>query len=107
MLIVLNSESFDKIVPESEIPVLVDFFAQWCGPCKMLEPIVEQLSHEFGEKILICKVDIDESASIAQRYEIMSVPTLIFFERGKIIHTERGFSTHERLCNIIKTTFSL
>jgi thioredoxin 1 len=56
---------------------------------------------------LICKVDIDESASIAQRYEIMSVPTLIFFERGKIIHTERGFSTHERLCNIIKTTFSL
>ena len=105
MAVEFNSENFNKEVLESKIPVIVDFFATWCGPCKMLGPIIEQLSDEYDDKISIGKVDIDESPDLAQKYEVMSVPTVIFFESGKIKRVENGFMSKEQLNDIINQTF--
>ena len=77
----LNSENFDEKIKEGT--VLVDFFATWCGPCRMLGPVLEQVSDEIGDKAKIYKVDIDECIDIAKRFGIMSVPTMIIFKDGK------------------------
>ncbi|HOP65866.1 MAG TPA: thioredoxin [Bacilli bacterium] len=77
---------------------LVDFYADWCGPCKMLAPILEELK----EEIKIVKVNVDENQEIAMRYGVMSIPTLIFFKDGKVIHQMIGFSTKEDLLAVIK-----
>jgi len=79
-----NEANFDQEVLQSSDPVLVDFSATWCGPCKLLTPVVEELSNEM-EGVKIGKVDIDTDSSIAQRYSIMSVPTLLFFKDGKVM----------------------
>lgn len=80
----LTKDNFDQEVLESAEPVLVDFSAAWCGPCKMLEPVLEELSSEVqGAKIV--KVDVDEQSEIAQRYSVMSMPTLLFFKDGKVM----------------------
>ncbi len=107
MAIEFNSKNFNKEVLESKIPVIVDFFATWCGPCKMLGPVIEQLSDEYDGKIAIGKVDIDENSDLAQKYEVMSVPTIIFFENGEIKRRENGFMSKEQLDDIIKQTFSV
>lgn len=107
MVIEFNSKNFSEEVLESKIPVIVDFFASWCGPCKMLGPVIEQLSDEYDGKISIGKVDIDENSDLAQKYEVMSVPTVIFFENGEVKHTANGFMPKEQLDDIIKQTFSL
>ena len=78
----IRSNEFQKEVLESSIPVLVDFAASWCGPCKMMGPVLEQLSAEYEGKVKIVKVDIDESMDLAQKYQIMSVPNMIFFKDG-------------------------
>ena len=80
----LNEENFDKEVLESGKPVLVDFFATWCGPCKMLAPVLEEIAAENPD-FSIGKVDVDESTNLAGRYGVMSVPTLIFFKGGEKI----------------------
>ena len=80
----LTAENFDAEVLKATEPVLVDFSAVWCGPCKMLEPVLEELSNEVeGAKIV--KVDVDETPDIAQRYSVMSMPTLLFFKDGKVM----------------------
>jgi thioredoxin 1 len=80
----LTAENFDAEVLQATEPVLVDFSAVWCGPCKMLEPVLEELSNEVeGAKIV--KVDVDETPDIAQRYSVMSMPTLLFFKDGKVM----------------------
>ena len=107
MAIEFNSQNFNEEVLKSKIPVIVDFFATWCGPCKMLGPVIEQLSDDYDGKISIGKVDIDKNPDLAQKYEVMSVPTVIFFENGEIKRVENGFMPKERLDDIIKQTFSL
>ena len=82
-LIHLNSENFDESINEKDTPVLVDFFATWCGPCRMLAPILEDVSSELEGKAKVYKVDIDECMDIAKRFGIMSVPTMIIFKEGK------------------------
>lgn len=79
----IDSKAFQKEVLESEIPVLVDFSAVWCGPCQMMGPVLEQLSAEYAGKAKVVKVDIDAAADLAMRYQIMSVPNMIFFKNGK------------------------
>ena len=78
----IKSNEFKKEVLESNIPVLVDFAASWCGPCKMMGPVLEQLSAEYEGKVKIVKVDIDESMDLAQEYRIMSVPNMVIFQKG-------------------------
>lgn len=79
----LNSENFEKVVLNSEEPVLVDFFADWCGPCKMMAPIVEELATELDGKAKVGKINVDENSDIAIEYNVMSIPTLIVFKNGK------------------------
>jgi thioredoxin 1 len=83
MAIHVKSSEFENVVLKSEVPVLVDFFATWCGPCKMIAPSIDQLSTEMEGKAKIVKIDIDESGDLAGNYKVMSVPTLMFFKGGK------------------------
>ncbi|PKN75792.1 MAG: thioredoxin [Candidatus Cloacimonetes bacterium HGW-Cloacimonetes-2] len=84
MALMVNSQSFEAEVLKSEIPVLVDFWAPWCGPCKALNPIIEKVEAEVEGKVKIVKVNIDESPDIASKYSIMSIPTLLVFKDGVV-----------------------
>ncbi len=83
-VIKLNNGEFDTEVLKSDVPVLVDFYADWCGPCHAIAPTIEALSSEFEGKVKFVKVDVDASQEVASRYEIMSIPTIMLFEKGKV-----------------------
>jgi len=89
-LLHLTDNNFKKEVLESTSPVLVDFWATWCGPCKMIAPIIEELAREYQGKIKIGKVNVDENSKTATSYGIMSIPTLIFFKNGQVIAQVAG-----------------
>jgi len=85
----INKDNFHKEVLNSEKPVLLDFFASWCGPCKMVAPILDEIAEE-REDIKVCKVDIDQQPELASRYRIMSVPTLMVLKNGQIVEQALG-----------------
>ncbi len=80
----LTSSTFDETVNGSSAPVLVDFWAEWCGPCKTIAPLLEELAAELGDQIKITKLNVDENPEIAMRYRVMSIPTLLVFDGGEI-----------------------
>jgi len=86
----LTKTNFKEVVGNSDKPVLVDFWAEWCGPCRMLTPIVEELSKEFGEDVVIAKVNVDEEIELAQAYGVMSIPNVIIFKEGKVVDNSVG-----------------
>lgn len=92
---IVNSNDFDKEVAEGV--VVVDFFATWCGPCKMLTPVIEELSSELEGKVKFIKVDIDESSDLASRFQIVNVPTLKVLKNGEVLKTLIGFKPKEVL----------
>lgn len=89
-MIQIKSNAFQKEVLESKEPVLVDFSATWCGPCQMMGPVLEQMAEEFQGKAKVFKVDVDESSDLAQKYQIMSVPNMLFFKDGKPVDSVVG-----------------
>ena len=84
VLLHFTDSNFKKEVLESDLPVLVDFSATWCGPCRMVAPIIEELAREYAKKIKIGKIDIDENPKIPTHYGVMSIPTLMFFKKGRV-----------------------
>ncbi len=86
----LTDSNFEKEVLECDLPVLVDFWAVWCGPCKMVGPVIEELAKEFDRKIKVGKLNVDENSAIASRFGIMSIPTLMFFKKGKVMEQAVG-----------------
>ena len=100
--ILLNEENFDKEVLHSELPVLVDFFATWCGPCRMLAPIIEELAEEQEGKVKVCTLNVDDASGIAARYGISSIPTLILFRNGEIAASSLGFKPKAEIEELLK-----
>ncbi|HHE64936.1 MAG TPA: thioredoxin [Bacteroidetes bacterium] len=83
-LIEVNQDNFEQEVLQNDLPVLVDFWAPWCGPCKALSPTVEDIAAEYEGKLKVCKINIDSSPNIANQFSIMSIPTLLIFKAGKV-----------------------
>lgn len=83
MELTLNNDNFEELVLKADLPVLVDFWATWCMPCRMLAPMVEELAEELEGKVIVGKVDVDEAPQLAMKYRVSSIPTLIMFENGK------------------------
>ena len=92
-----TSENFEAEVLKSDVPVLVDFYADWCGPCKRMAPIVEQLAAEYEGRLKVGKMDVDANTDIAVKYGIMSIPTLIIFKNGEIFRREAGVQTEKSI----------
>lgn len=97
----LNDVNFDQEVKRSTMPVLVDFFAPWCGPCKMQSPIVDDLSSEFSGKARIGKINIDENKVSAEEYSVSSIPSLLVFKDGKMVERLTGLHTQKQLSSVI------
>jgi thioredoxin 1 len=90
MALEVNDKTFDEIVIKSEKPVIVDFWAEWCGPCRMIAPIIEELSKEYSGKATVVKCDVDDSPLVAAKYSIRNIPTVLFFKDGKVADKQVG-----------------
>ena len=87
---VTNDENFDKDISSQKVPVVVDFGAEWCGPCKQLDPILEQIAHENTDKLKVFKINIDENPLTPQKFGVRGIPTIMLFNDGKLIDTKVG-----------------
>ncbi len=93
----VNDNNFKREVLNAEKPVLVDFWAEWCGPCKMVAPVVKDIAKEYGDQVKVCKLNVDEAQSTASNYGVMSIPTLILFENGKEKDKVVGYAPKNKL----------
>jgi len=93
----LNDKNFEAEVLKSKLPVLVDFWAEWCGPCKMISPIVDEIAGELDGKLKVAKVDVDDAQDLAAQYNVMSIPTLLVFKEGQVVEQIVGAMGKDQL----------
>lgn len=102
MEIELYKETFEQEVLQSDIPVLVDFWATWCGPCKMISPIVKEIADEYDGKILVGKVNVDEEPDLTMQYNVSSIPTLMVFKNGQLVNKAIGYREKDEILKMLK-----
>jgi len=100
-VITLTKNNFDDEVISSPVPVLIDFWASWCAPCRMLSPIIDKVADEAGDRAKVCKINVDDNPELAQRFDIMSIPTLIVMKNGKLAGTSMGIMPKEEILKMI------
>ena len=101
-VITITSENFENEVIKSEKPVILDFYADWCGPCKMMSPIIDAIAEEMGEEVKVGKVNSDDEMELAEKFGIMSIPTIIIFKDGKVSSTFVGVTAKSEIINAVK-----
>ncbi len=101
-VIKITSKNFEEEVSKSDVPVLLDFWANWCGPCKMLSPIIDDIANEVEGKIKVGKINVDEEQELAQGFSVMSIPTLIVIQDGKLIKQSVGVRGKEEILEMLK-----
>ena len=85
MTVEVTDSNFDTVVLQSDKPVLVDFWAEWCGPCRVIGPLVKEISEEYGDKIVVTKLDVDSNPTVTNKFNIRNIPTVLFFKNGKVV----------------------
>lgn len=101
MEINVTNENFEAEVINSDKPVLVDFYAVWCGPCKMLAPTIEEIANEYADTVKVCKIDTDAAPQLAIRYGVSRIPTILVFKNGEVTARAEGLRSKEQLINMI------
>ena len=99
----LDESNFDQAIRESPVPVLVDFWASWCGPCRMIAPVLDEIAKEQGENVTIAKVDVDKSSNLSNRFGIRNIPTLLFFRNGEVKDQVVGLTSKADLISRLET----
>ena len=100
MVLNITEENYEEIVNGNEI-VLIDFYADWCGPCKMMSPVIDEIANEYEGKVVVGKVNVDKETKLASNFEIMSIPTIIIFKNKKIVKEFIGLQSKEAIVNIL------
>lgn len=101
MEVTITKENFEQVVLKSDKPVLVDFWATWCGPCKMLSPIIEEVRKETEGKAVVGKINVDEQQELAMQFGVMSIPTLLVFKNGEIVKKQIGFIPKQAVLGLL------
>ncbi|RGD75320.1 thioredoxin [Anaerofustis stercorihominis] len=102
-IVIITNENFESEVVNSDKPVMVDFWANWCGPCKGLAPIIDEIADEYSDKVKVGKVDVDANGELSMKFRVMSIPTVIFFKNGEQIAREVGAFPKEKYAEIINS----
>lgn len=97
----LTKGNFEQEVMLSSVPVLVDFWASWCGPCRMVSPIIDSIAEEYGSKIKVCKVNVDSESSLASEFAVVSIPTVVIIKDGKVAERSVGAKSRDEFCDMI------
>jgi len=102
-LVNLNKESFEKVTTEKDKTLIIDFWAPWCGPCKALTPVLEEISTEMSDKVGVYKVNVDDNTDLAQEHGVQSIPTMLIYKNGSLSETIVGLKTKDELIDIVNS----